>query len=259
LERTKRLILSIHDVSPAHEDRIDRLIALLERRAGPARYAMLVVPDFHGGWPLPRFPAFQRRLRGWAEAGVEMFLHGWSHRDDTVHAGAKDRWKATMMTAGEGEFLGLGEAEARRRLRDGCALLEDVVGVPLAGFVAPAWHYGAGAMAAIAAEGFALAEDHMKVWRPADGAVLARGPVITYASRTPMRLASSLVVSRAATLALGPMRDLRLAVHPADADSPPLIAEIDRALGVHLRRRVPARYADLSPDRSAPATGSSPA
>ena len=62
------------------------------------------------------------------------------------------------------------------------------------------------------------------------------------------------MVSRAATLALGGLRDLRLAVHPGDADSPPLMAEIDRALGVHLRRRVPARYADLSsdPDRAAP-------
>ena len=159
-----------------------------------------------------------------------------------------------MMTAGEGEFLGLDVIEARRRLREGRLLLEDVTGGPLAGFIAPAWLYGEGALEAVAAEGFALAEDHMKVWRPEDGRVLSWGPVITYASRTPARLASSLMVSRAATLALGGLRDLRLAVHPGDADSPPLMAEIDRALGVHLRRRVPARYADLSsdPDRAAP-------
>jgi predicted deacetylase len=242
----KRLILSIHDVTPAHEDRIRRLIALIERHAGAHRYAMLVVPEFHGDWPIAQFPDFQRWLRGLAEAGVEMFLHGWSHRDDAVHQGAADRGKATMMTAGEGEFLGLDLAEAKRRLRAGRALLEDVVGGPLAGFVAPAWLYGEGAMRALAEEGFALAEDHMKVWRPADGTVVARGPVITYASRTPARLASSLMVSKGATLALGWMRDLRLAVHPADADCPPLVNEIDRALGVHQRRRAAGRYADLS-------------
>ena len=255
----KRLILSIHDVSPAHEDRIARLIALIERHAGAARYAMLVVPDFHGDWPIARYPDFQRWLRGLAGAGVEMFLHGWSHRDDAVHAGAADRWKASMMTAGEGEFLGLDQAEATRRLRDGRKLLEDIVGGPLAGFIAPAWLYGPGALAAIRAEGFALAEDHMKVWRPADGRVLSQGPVITYASRSPMRLASSLLVSKAATLALGSLRDLRLAVHPGDADSPPLMTEIDRALGVHLRRRSPARYADLSPPSERAPPGFSPA
>ncbi len=102
----------------------------------------------------------------------------------------------------------------------------------------------------------------MKVWRPADGQIVSRGPVITYASRTPARLASSLMVSKAATLALGGLRDLRLAVHPGDADSPPLMAEIDRALRVHLRRRTAGRYADLSPDgspRNADSPGVSPA
>ncbi|HTK35242.1 MAG TPA: polysaccharide deacetylase family protein [Caulobacteraceae bacterium] len=262
VSRIKRLILSIHDVSPAHEDRIARLIEPIERHAGAARYAMLVVPDFHGDWPIGRYPTFQRWLRNLADAGVEMFLHGWSHRDDSVHAGAGARWKATMMTAGEGEFLGLDQAEAARRLREGRALLEDITGGPLAGFVAPAWLYGEGALAAIAAEGFALAEDHLKVWRPADGRVLSRSPVITYASRTPARLASSLMVSKAATLALGPLRDLRLAVHPGDADSPALMSEIDRALKVHLRRRTPARYADLSPEgvvSAARPRGASPA
>ena len=243
----KRLLLSIHDVSPAHEARIARLIDLIERRAGAAAYAMLVVPDFHGEWPIARFPAFRRWLRAQAEAGVEIFLHGWSHRDDTRHAGAADRWKASVMTAGEGEFLGLDEAEARRRLQAGRALLEDSIGRPVAGFIAPAWLYGEGAMAAIAAEGFALAEDHLRVWRPRDRRVLSRGPVITYASRTPARLASSLMVSKAATIGLGFLRDLRLAVHPGDADSPALMQEIERALGVHLRQRAVSRYAELVP------------
>lgn len=219
---------------------------LFDRLAGPASYAMLVVPDFHGEWPVARFPSFQRWLRGQADAGVEVFLHGWSHRDDSRHAGAADRWKASMMTAGEGEFLGLDEAEARRRLQAGRALIEDVIGQSVAGFIAPAWLYGEGAMAAIAAEGFALAEDHMRVWRPKDRAVLSRGPVITYASRTPARLASSLMVSKAATLGLGFLKDLRFAVHPGDADSPPLMREIERAVSVHLAHRRVGRYAELA-------------
>ncbi len=88
------------------------------------------------------------------------------------------------MTAGEGEFAALPPRRGagpddprprRRRGRDGRAA---------AGFIAPAWLYSDGARAALADAGFALAEDHFRVWRPADGAVLARGPVVTWASRS---------------------------------------------------------------------------
>ena len=132
------------------------------------------------------------------------------------------------------------------------ALLEDgwakdvLIGIDVDGFVAPAWLYGPGAMAAIAEEGFRIAEDHMKVWRPTDGAVLARGPVVTYATRTRARMLSSLLVSRAATALAGGVRNLRLAVHPGDAESPEVMAEIRRALGVLAARRAFARYADLA-------------
>ena len=29
-----------------------------------------------------------RRLRDWADAGVEMFVHGWFHKDLSDHSGA---------------------------------------------------------------------------------------------------------------------------------------------------------------------------
>ncbi len=150
------------------------------------------------------------------------------------------------MTAGEGEFLGLDHSEAARRLRDGRAELEDIIGGPVAGFVAPAWLYGPGTMEALAEQDFPLAEDHFRVWRPSDGRVLSRGPVITYATRSPARLLSSLAVSRAATLALRPLRTLRLAVHPHDADSPVVMGEIERAVRRHLSHRHAGRYADLA-------------
>jgi predicted deacetylase len=148
------------------------------------------------------------------------------------------------MTAGEGEFLGLDQAEAARRLRAGRAVVEDAIGRPVAGFIAPAWLYGPGALAAIRDEGFALAEDHMKVWNPADGAVLARGPVITWASRSRARIASSLAFAAVARVALQPLPVIRLAVHPGDARVPALLGSIDATLAAFGGRRA-ARYADL--------------
>lgn len=238
---SKQLLLSIHDVTPGHGRRIAQLERMLEPLVGGrGGYAMLVVPDFHGRWPVAGDRRFQAWLRGRAEAGVEMLLHGWSHRDPTP-AG----FRARHMTAGEGEFARLEASEARRRLRHGRKLLEDVLGRPVDAFVAPAWLYGEGAIEALAAEGFALAESHMRVWSPASGATLARGPVVTYASRSRARAMSSLLWSRAATTLLRPMRVVRLALHPHDVDVPALTAESGRAIQAFLDERRLGSYRGL--------------
>jgi predicted deacetylase len=237
------LLASIHDVGPRFESEVDRLVDRLEAHVGPGRFAMLVVPDHWGEAPLAAAPAFAARLRRWADSGVEMFLHGWSHRDDSAHDGPA-AWKAKHMTAGEGEFLGLDQAEAARRLRAGRAVVEDAIGRPVAGFIAPAWLYGPGAHAAIAAERFALAEDHMRVWDPVSGAVFARGPVITWASRSKGRIASSLAFAALARVALQPLRTVRVAVHPGDAHVPALLRSIDATFAAFSGRKA-AHYADL--------------
>ena len=186
--KTKRLLASIHDVGPGSERQVEQLCGLLERRLGSPRFAMLVVPDHWGEHPLKQNRAFQTKLRAWSDAGVEMFVHGWFHRDTVVHSGAA-QFKARHMTAGEGEFLGLDEATALIRMTEAKALIEDIIGGPTAGFIAPAWLYGEGALAALRKAGFALAEDHWKVWDAKSDAVLAKGPVITWASRSRMRTA----------------------------------------------------------------------
>ncbi|WP_454797451.1 DUF2334 domain-containing protein [Novosphingobium lindaniclasticum] len=242
---TRRLLVSIHDVAPCFESEVDRLVEILEARLGAARFAMLVVPDHWGRASLAQAPRFQARLRGWAEAGVEMFVHGWYHRDDAVHGGGAG-FKARHMTAGEGEFLGLPQAEALRRMRDGKALLEDIVGMPAAGFIAPAWLYGPGAMAALEECGFALAEDHFRVWQPGNAdRPLARGPVITWASRSTMRTASSLFFAALARRAMQRQRVVRIAVHPGDVTKASLVRSIDRTLAAFSAGHVPGRYAEL--------------
>jgi len=237
------LLASIHDVSPRFESEVDRLVELLASAVGD-RLAMLVVPNHWGDAPIVPGSPFASRLRRWADAGVEMFLHGYFHRDDTRHAGV-DGLRARFMTAGEGEFLGLSQTAASSRIAEGRALVEDVVGRRIDGFVAPAWLYGEGALAALAECGIAIAEDHMRVWSPANGAELARGPVITWASRTRMRLASSLLAASA--LRRAPLRVLRVGVHPPDCRHPALVRSIEKTLGIAGRNRKTARYSDLLP------------
>jgi predicted deacetylase len=118
-----------------------------------------------------------------------------------------------------------------------------VIGRPIDGFVAPAWLYGNGAREALADCGIALAEDHMRVWSPANGAELAWGPVITWASRTRLRLASSLLA--AAVLRHAPLDVLRVGVHPPDCRHPALVRSIAKTFRIASKRRRPARYSDL--------------
>jgi uncharacterized protein len=244
--KPKRLLASIHDVTPYHADRLDHLVPLVERIVGPGRYALLVVPDFHRSGLLRDNLAFANRLRSWADAGCEIFLHGFSHLDESIHLSRTAKVKAERLTAGEGEFLGLDYDDATSRLQDGRSMLEDMIGRPVAGFIAPAWLYGSGALKALADQGFTLAEDHFRVWNPQTDAVLARGPVITYASRSLPRLASSILWSRIATIALTKAKTVRFAVHPHDVESPSLMREIERALRVLTKTHLPSAYADLA-------------
>lgn len=248
----RRLLLSIHDVSPRFEDQVARLHDHLADAAGGGPIALLVVPDFWRSAPILPGSGFARRLRGWAEAGTELFLHGFWHRDDAVHRTALARFKARHMTAGEGEFLGLDAREAGDRIAAGRALVEDASGRPIAGFVAPAWLYGPGAHRALATAGIALAEDHAKVWRPADGTVLARSPVVTWATRTAAREASSRLVAALARTLPGP-RVMRVGVHPGDLGSDRVCRSIAATVAVLARNRVRSRYAALAGDVAAAA------
>jgi len=236
------LLVSIHDVSPRFEAEIDGLLDLLTPHVGD-RLAMLVVPNHWGDAPLIAGSPFATRLRDWADRGVEMFLHGFYHRDEAAHAGLSNRLRARVMTAGEGEFLGLSREDASNRIAAGRKLVADIIGRDVDGFVAPAWLYGQGALEALETSAIPLAEDHWRVWSPAQRRDLARSPVITWASRTRARLASSLLA--AATLRHLRTSVLRVGVHPPDCRHPALVKSIDATLTAAARRRRVASYGSL--------------
>ena len=236
------LLASIHDVSPRFEAEVDALVERLEGSVGN-RIAMLVVPNHWHESPIVPGSPFATRLRRWADSGIEIFLHGYFHRDEARHERAMDRLRASRMTAGEGEFLGLSQEEAGHRISEGRALLEDVIGRRIDGFVAPAWLYGDGALQALREAEIDLAEDHWRVWSPRSGKTLARGPVITWASRTRARLLSSLAAAAALRHLTIPV--LRIGVHPPDVRSRALLRSIDASLKAGLKTRYPGRYSEL--------------
>lgn len=241
----RRLLLSIHDVSPRHDAAVARLFDHLGGADTPL--ALLVVPDFWHDAPIVSGSPFARRLRDWAAAGHEIFLHGFYHRDDSRHQSRAAQFKARHMTAGEGEFLGLDADEADRRIAEGRRIVEDAAGTAITGFIAPAWLYGPGAHAALKDRAIRIAEDHWRVWDPVSDATLARSPVITWATRTRMRTASSLAVGLLARTLPAP-RIMRVGVHPGDVTKASVMRSIDATVRALKRTHRPSSYAALRGD-----------
>ena len=212
--------LSIHDVSPAFEREIDDALAAC--KAVSAKPALLVVPNFHGKWPLDRHPAFVDRLRALRDDGHEIILHGFFHASEGGSFFAQK-----IASAGEAEFADLERDEGERRIDEGTKLLRDL-GLEPAGFIAPAWQMARWVLPALASRGFRYAEDHLHVYDPAGGR-RRRSLVLNFASRTPARLWSSVAFVRAAT----PFRRVvrtRIAIHPGDMRSDFLRREVARVL-----------------------------
>jgi hypothetical protein len=85
----------------------------------------------------------------------------------------------------------------------------------------------------------------LRVWSPRTGATLARGPVITWASRSRLRTASSLAFAAFARTALKPLKDVRIAVHPGDLGKVSIMSSIDRTVHSFATARQISRYSDL--------------
>lgn len=243
--QNKRLILCLHDVSPRDFDRVREIDRFFHEIGIGANYAMLVIPDFEGRWRIEHHPDFLSWLKERAQAGVEMILHGFFHKDTTPSERRTWRTRLGHAVCGEGEFGAISELEAQKRLQKGRLILEDILDRRIDSFVAPAWQYSRGARTALAKLGFKLAENRMTVWSPARGEVLAKSPVIAYASRNVVRENASIAWSRLSTRAMHSCDVVRHALHPADFNSSRLVEEIRRSLrNLMLDRRI-VRYEHL--------------
>jgi hypothetical protein len=86
----------------------------------------------------------------------------------------------------------------------------------------------------------------MRVWNPRSDETLAKGPVVTWASRSVPRQLSSLAVAALARSAFHGLKVARIAVHPGDTTVPALLDSISRTYASFAARRPAGRYADLA-------------
>lgn len=236
------LLVGVHDVTPAHEERLESVYRLLER-FGVKRYALFVVPDWHGEWPIEEHPAFAERIRGLAAQGCEIVLHGYRHDEAGFGRTPGQRLRAWGRTGREAEFLVLPPVTAARRLRDGLDVMRRL-GLDPVGFVPPAWLAPSGLADRLRELGLRCTETGRHVHDLARDR-RRRIPAVRWSTRTEWRARAGAAIA-AARVPMERRRDvLRLAIHPPDVDHPVVARSLVRTLRALLRDRQPVGYRDI--------------
>ena len=235
------LLVSIHDVTPALVDGVVRLWDLCARRR--VRPALLVVPDWHGEWPLESHPDFVTWLRARAGDGAEIVLHGERHDEVGLPRRLRDELRAWGHTAREGEFLTLDEPAARERIARGRARLQ-ALGLDPIGFVPPAWLARDEGHLAVGRIGLGFSEDDQAIRLFPSGRRVP-SPVVRWSARSPVRAWSSVAVARARWTLQGGAGHPRIAFHPQDLGHPATASALGPTLDRWLARHPPITYTAL--------------
>ncbi len=232
----KKVLVSLHDVTPVMFERSKALVGLIMQRTG-ANFTMLVVPDYHNTGRIDRFPDFCSWLRELSSAGVEIAQHGLYHLGDS----GRFSIEGSFLTKGEGEFLQLEAAEAENRIDEGYRIMSDVLGRPPSGFTAPAWIYSRGTREALKQYPFKWIENRWSI--EFSGTERLTVPAVVFASRTSWKRLCSKFWASAGPAVFSRENVFRLALHVKDL--PALRKPVERALKSSTRHRTCVRCADF--------------
>lgn len=241
MRTSSALLVTIHDVTPALQERVKALWALCaERGIVPGLY---IVPDWHGGSPIEGDAAFVTWLCARARDGAEIFLHGERHDEVGLPRTWRDEMRAFGRTNKEGEFLTLDYAAARQRIDRGIARLR-ALGLEPIGFVPPAWLAKRATHDAVRDAGLAVSESDRAIFVHARRATIA-SPVLRWSARGAFRSYGSVLQERIRWRTQRHTPVMRIALHPADLDHPAVERNIIVALDAWTQLRRAGRYREL--------------
>jgi predicted deacetylase len=234
------LLVSLHDVSPLTLEDCTHARALL-REAGVDGQSLtvLAIPRHEGGVTIDRDPATVRFLRGLADEGATLIMHGLTHRMPGRAWAPADFVRGHVFARGQGELLRATEADAMRALDEGAEIMRRAgLEVATRAFVPPAWLLSRAARDVVERAGFAFYEVFGGIIH--DGRL--RAPrVVGWGSLNAVETVATAVYADLQSRL--PARDTRLAVHPADMRRPSQRRAITRVL-TRLRARLrPRSYA----------------
>jgi predicted deacetylase len=236
-----KLLVAIHDVSPAHDQAVQRIWRYCTSVG--VQPALFVVPNWHGEWPIPDYRLFTAWLRDAHCDGAEIFLHGERHDELGATRELTDELRAFGRTDHEAEFLTLRYTAARERIERGLRCLRSS-GLEPVGFVAPAWLAHADCGAVLNDCGLAISETTDAVTLHRRATRLA-SPVIRWSTRAAWRASASELVARAGNMVHANHWLVRIALHPPDVDHPATWSSVRSTIEHWLEVRHPWHYAAL--------------
>lgn len=235
------ILVTIHDVAPPLMPKVERLWELCAaRRVTPG---LLVVPEWHGEWPIEKDEQCTDWIRARAADGAEVFLHGERHDEVGSPRGLGDALRALGRTNGEGEFLTLACGPARERIDRGLSRLR-ALGLDPIGFVPPAWLARPDTHRAVCDAGLAVSEDDGTIYVFRSGRTIV-SPVVRWSARGALRAHGSVVQERLRWRWQRGNAVVRIALHPADLDHPVTATSLERALDRWVGAFGTSRYAAL--------------
>lgn len=223
-------------MTPAHGPSLSQVYALLDE-LGITRYALLVVPDWHGEWPLEQHVGFVDDLLHRQAAGAEVFLHGYRHDE----AGFRRTWmqhvRVAGRTAASAEFYIAPPDEAARRLDRGLALFARL-GLKPVGFISPAWLHGPGLVDQLRRRNLALTEGFWVIANVANGRRVF-APALSWSTARPWRSGLTARIAAVRRVVEAERAFLRVAMHPPDVE----VAVVARSVGETLAHLSATRVA----------------
>lgn len=237
------LLVSLHDVSPLTLEACQRAYTLLiDAGLRPTQLTAFVIPFHEGQARLDEHPPSIRWLRARADEGVDLVMHGLTHRMKGRAWSPVGFFRAHLFARGQGEFFACDGPEAERRLAQGAEILRRAgLEVATRAFIPPAWLLSPAASAAVAAAGF----DFVERWGgivAGDAAEPRARRVIGWGSLGELEARATALF--AAVQARRAAVDTRLAVHPVDVDRPSQRRAVGRVLARLLPQMRRLRYTD---------------
>jgi predicted deacetylase len=221
-----RVLVTIHDVAPPNMPKVERLWDMcMQRKVKPG---LLVVPQWHGDWPIENDVRCALWAKNCAAEGAEIFLHGERHDEVGSPRGLMDAVRAFGRTNGEGEFLTLEYKAARERIDRGLTRLR-ALGLNPIGFVPPAWLARPDTHLAARDAGLRISEDDGTIYAFAIGRTIS-SPVVRWSSRGAFRAYGSVVQARLRWMLQRGNGVVRIALHPADLDHPATTRSVENTL-----------------------------
>jgi predicted deacetylase len=233
------LLVSLHDVSPLTLPDCQRALELL-RAAGlpPAQLTVLAIPRHEGRAPLDEDAGTARFLRGLAEAGATLVMHGLTHRMPGRARSPLGFLRGHVFARGQGELLRSTADEATRALDEGAEILRRAgLEVATRGFVPPAWLLSPAARDVVARAGFHFYETFSGI---VHGQRVSAPRVIGWGSLNVIETHATAVY--AGLQSLLPAKDTRIAIHPADMRRATQPRSIARVISRLVERTRPMNY-----------------